>query len=554
MRFAHLPPLSRRPAAAAHLPDGHWRYGAAAAPFAGSARGACAYYAYHEGCCTLNSTCTGFHAVYVLNDGSAPQGFAELDAALAGGRSMLVIGDSVPYYLGRALVCLGGLSPAVTDTVVRLPSGGSIDLRLIQKCEGMGDIVSIFSDFDFVVANYGSWYRGTDRDFFLGCVDEVMRAMAVTAVPGKAAVFTTMQPTHFPSADGAFLMALHRNCAWIGPAGEEPTACLQHTSVKALDEAGYGASARPRGPLGVVSACRPAPRNMKQSWDAIIEARAAVHGVALVDVGRILRNQYGAHLGNYEHLDCLHSCFDRELFAPVWDAITRTLLFGAAAGVHPSVQRQPPLALSIDGACPSREPVVALIPAELRDGGDVFEMLSGGAGISAGSPRASKSAPITGTGLHVTIDASDLELLRQAFVDTIAAGEEARAGMAGLSVRLGVIHSRQQGSQSTAILLFLDVEYSDIATQVLGEPAPRRGFESVFLAHLVLPQHAGTVPWRAQLPAWAFAGAALGDAFSLRVFACEAAPTAGPRSGGDVPLCAADAEVGCSIAELIAAA
>lgn len=533
------------------LPDGHWRWGADAAPFAtASTHAPCAYYAYHEGCCMHDSQCANFSGAFVLNDGSALQGFAEIDAALAGGKRLLVIGDSMADYMGRALVCLGSLSPppSVADTVVQLPSGGAIDVRKVQKCEGLGDISSLFAEFDFVVTSYGLWYHEFDgrhdRDFLVGCFDEIMRAMAaLRASPGKAGAFLSAQPMHFPSVDGAHRMVHHREC------GDPAAACFQETSIDFLEAKGFGASARARGPFGTVSACRPSPAGMVQNWDAVSKALAEVRGIALVDLSRLLRDGfYGAHLANWEHLDCGHSCFSTALFAPVWDTITRTLLHAASAG--PTSALQPPLTLSIDSVCPQRFPPLAMIPADAVPG-PLVELLTVSrpafnvsrqrtlrAAARAKQARASLSVTVGTDGLrrfynalhHLTSNSDELSELPLINVDLSVAGG------AGSAI---------------VVLAFLEVFYFDIQAQAEGEEEPRKGFETVFLAQLSLapPERRGSVT-RATLEApvskWMRAGAAQGDEYSLRVFACESSGVAVPQSAGE-PLCAAVGATGCAV-------
>lgn len=536
-------------ASRAVLPDGHWRWGADAAPFAtASTYAPCAYYAYHEGCCMHNSQCANFSGAFVLNDGSALQGFAEIDAALAGGKRLLVIGDSMADYMGRALVCLVNLSPppSVADTVVQLPSGGAIDVRKVQKCEGLGDISSLFAEFDFVVTSYGLWYHEFDgrheRDFLVGCFDEIMRAMAaLRASPGKAGAFLSAQPMHFPSVDGAHRMVHHREC------GDPAAACYQETSVDFLEAKGFGASARARGPFGTVSACRPPPAGMVQNWDAVSKALAEVHGIALVDLSRLLRDGfYGAHLANWEHLDCGHSCFSAALFAPVWDTITRTLLHAASAG--PSSALQPPLTLSIDSICPQRFPPLAMIPADAVPG-PLVELLTVSRPTFNVSRqrtlRAAARAKQASASLNVSVDINGLRRFYNALHLT---SNDELSELPLINVDVGVVGG---AGSAIVVLAFLEVFYFDIQAQAEGEEEPRRGFETVFLAQLSLapPGRRGGMT-RATLEApvakWMRAGAAQGDEFSLRVFACDSSGVAGPRSAGE-PLCAAVGATGCAV-------
>ena len=137
------------------MPAGHWRWLADAAPFSAStadeeaspqpagsrddtgskANLPCAYFSYHVGCCTRDGACNNFRGAWALNDGSDLQGFSELDSFLAGGRKLLVIGDSVSNYLGRSLACMGETQPAVDKMSAELPSGGRVDtVGLAQSC------------------------------------------------------------------------------------------------------------------------------------------------------------------------------------------------------------------------------------------------------------------------------------------------------------------------------------------------------------------------------------------------------------------------------------
>ena len=546
------------PAPRAVLPDGHWRWGVDAAPFASApASVPCAYYAYHEGCCLRNSQCANFSGAFVLNDGSLLQGFREIDAALAGGKKLLVIGDSIAEYIGRALVCLEHLSPPppVAATVVSLLSGGAIDIRKVQKCEGLGDITAFFAEYDFVVASYGFWYHEDEtrheRDFLVGCVDEVMRAMiALRAMPGKAGVFLSLQPTHFPSVDGVHSMAFHREC------GDPAVACFQEASVEFLEAQGYGASARARGPSRIASACRPAPGGMVQLWDAVIKARAEAHGVAFVDMSRLLRDGfYGAHLANWGHLDCGHSCFSTALFAPVWDSITRTLLHAAAAG--PAGALQPPLSLSINSVCPQRYPPLAIILAEAVPGPLVTLLTvprpavrlpansSHQRRLLASEEQSAARSLAAGSALVVTVDSDGLQRFNKALHVAEAHAE--------LLVDVDVSVAGGGGS-SAVVLAFLEVYYFDIQAQAEGEEEPRRGLETVFLAQLALspPARRGgksKATLRARVADWMREGAALGDEYFLRVFACESSGAAGPRSAGE-PLCAASGAMGCAVAQI----
>jgi hypothetical protein len=288
---------------------------------------------------------------------------------------------------------------------------------------------------------------------------------------------------------------------------------------------------------------------MLQLWDAVILSRAEAHNVATVDLSRFFRNgMYGQHLGNLAVLDCGHSCFHRALFAPVWDSITRTLLRVAENKNHSL--RQPPLALSIENVCPPRNKLFALIPADknLTPAAIVLDV-----------PIAQKSLdelfrsqldlpqPDSAGNLKVSVNTSDLQdLQKSSFFWSLSTNNTASLNIS--------VTSSVSGSFGFSAFVFLDVFYYDIQTQVKGEKNPRRGFESVFLEHVVLkPTHPGiasTALWQPRVAQWIRDGAAVGDSYSLRIFACEATPVPSP-SGGTKPFCASHGEVGCFMTDVV---
>lgn len=539
------------------LPSGHWRWGTDASPFDATSTGggtilknsSCAYYDYSG----ARADCSAFNGVYVLNDGSALRGFAELDILLAGGRKLLVVGDSISSHLGRSVACMNGTTLGIDReliTTADLPSGGRVDTMNLRKVgfvrEYAGTVAALFADYDFVLVNYGAWYQ--ERDEFLQDLDEVMEALAAMNIErGRAGLFISMLPPHFASPEGSFVLEDHRTC-------DVPTPCLQETSIAVLAAAGYSASARARGPSNTVTACRPRPAGMLQEWNAVIESRAQAYGVPYVDQQRIFDNGfYAHHRKGIRYLDCFHICWNRALYAAVWDTIIRTLLYTDSLKV--GTPAQPQLSLSVERLCPRHEVLLLprLFPIDLSDHVPQASFinvpvpdLTARRSAERPSPRPLVSLPRAA--LSVAIESDGLDLFRNFL---LASAIETAAG--GVSVTIQVSAPLGSLPFGAAVLLFLDVLYADSKILVEGESAPRSAFESVFLAHLELPPPQAkrgitSTTWRMNGGAlsWAQAGAALGDSFELRVFACEADAAVGPRAGGR-RLCARSEHTGCRI-------
>lgn len=530
------------------LSAGHWRWGADAAPFTLPSSQHCAYYGYHRDCCTHEQNCEegSFQGQYVLNDGSAFFGVPELDALLSGGKRMLVAGDSQSFYLGHALACLAGPSASAGDPHVMpeiaytLPSGGVVTLRLAQRCDiliGKPSLAAFYAGFDFIVANYGAWYRA-DEAAITACMAEVMPVLAaIHKQPGKAVLFTSNWPSHFYTTDGVFTEDSLRTCV-VEKA--DPRACLSFSTVEELGRSGFGASARARGPTGYVGGCAPPPNDVSQGMNVIIQASSSAHGIPFADLSPILGPLYSAHLGKYKRLDCAHYCFSPAIFAPVWDLLVRTLHFGAAL---PHDQRTPvssayapALGLDLEACCPRRDQLVSLF-GELQ--------------------TRSCTSPL----LRVNVDGSGLHSLLEAL--TPCNGTSAAAVDILVSLSSGDEHAR--GGHT--VLVFLDVYYGDAAVMWPSSNGsttggPRHHYERVFLSQSAtqagfasndddpVQTVVATVPVDRHT-SWVRRGVAAGDVYELRVVACARSfsNTTARRDGGR-PLCAMGGALGYAVLPL----
>jgi hypothetical protein len=565
------PPLLQNPATILHsLVDGSWRWGKDAEPFLSKGGGGsppCEAYGYHQGCCVNFQNCVDFSGAFVLHDGSILQGLSELSPLLPSSARMLILGDSLSAYLRQSLVCLAsreGQGSSEHRRVARqlefanffLPTGAVLaGTRQSQTCEILmaeehiktNSFEEYFNGFNVIVLNFGAWYH--EKSELERCLTHVLPILArINMLPGKAAVFLNGWPSHFPILDGQWsekYSSTHQyNCASARGSGNG--GCLSVSTVEILAAQGFGASARMRGPTNFVGGCVPNANDVQSGWEGVISTAANRAGVPLVDISRIVGPLYSQHLQKFEVFDCSHICFATDVFAPVWDAITRSLLIAAAqstsadntsSSLRKVVSKGDssssliiPLHLDFSSVCPTRSPLFA-------PRGSVFDR------------------PHRSPELNVEL-IGGLKELRCGLLCSSTSNINDWASSHEILISFNVSPCLKD-DRNVTVIIFADVYYEDLEydmTQWNTSYPPRYGTETVYVGQTLIQKCIGSGnSWVFPLAvhgAWMVASAQAGDSLNLRIVACESSRQAGQRDGG-MRLCDIKGALGCDIFPLL---
>ena len=511
---------------------GHWRHGADAAPFVtpgGGGTPICAAYGYQPECCVpcCASNCEGFSSAYVLNDGSPLLSLGSLAPLLPPGKRLLVMGDSLGMYLGYSVNCLVPGAEGSSANEVTLPSGGTLLIERKNHCEtgppegvALSQLEAYFATFDVIVVNFDARYESLGG--LRACMEQLLPMLArVNGLGGKAAVLVDSWPGHFPTADGDYA----RGRTW------PPVT-------------------RSRGPSAYVGNCVPHTSNLLSSRASLIGAMAAAQGVPVAEVSRVMKANYAGHLHRSGGVDCLHVCYARDLFAPLWDAVVRRALGvlhppaaaagggGGAAGL---------LLLDFGALCPALQPVLAVatrphLPAPLNR--TLTVAVTGGLPALRAALSNTSSSQHSLPLLHLTVaPCASAAVTVLLFVDVLYADLQVEAG----KVQEAYLASNSSSSSSSSS----------------AEGPQRYGSESVFVGQELVAccregqgQGQGqALQWNYSLALqrhpWLLAGIQHGDGVRLRAVACEAA-VGGEGGEGRQPMCQREGALGCDSFELFA--
>lgn len=466
-----------------------------------------------------------------------------------GGRSFSATPRATTWALGLALGCLFTADAAGNPLAVNsipngrifsLPSNGTLEAHGAQTCEAArdtlgGDIGAFLTGFDLVVVTFALWYH--DELSMRSCLDELLPILARinSAGNGAAAILLEPWPSHFASTqDGAWIQGAGRSCsglAALDAATHGNVGCINPGSLEELAAAGL--SSRARGPQGLLVGCAPSPNDVMSGWTSIFHERVAAYPhVPLIDFTSVVGPLYGAHLRNYEVLDCAHTCYDANIFGALWDAVIRSAIIvassnGAAEGASGASGQGKSLQharLDFEALCPRRDVLISALGTPLH---------------APPSPEAN---------LRVVVVDGVAELYRAirgnaVYVGNVRIALSVGAGLAGsppLPPRVGF-----------TVLAFFDVSYGDLSYRVT-ENATRIGHEVAFAKHAHAIDAKG---WAVNLNSshfdWVRSTYRQGDAVALRIVVCEQDTADGVRGSGEVRLCRVGGAVGCAVESII---